>query len=79
MLKGCNKKASVTRDIFTAWIDHTTSRPLINDIICKVGLKDLNLCSKWGCDGSPGHSEYKKKFLRESIVISDAYLWADLN
>ena len=37
------------------------------------GSKSLTLISKWGCDGSSGHSQYKQKFQKQGIT--DEYLF----
>ncbi|KMQ89641.1 out at first protein [Lasius niger] len=59
-------------------LDHTVQRILllqheVLDIVTPVQLSELQLISKWGCDGSSGQSEYKQKFSDETI--SDASIF----
>ena len=35
---------------------------------------NLVLVSKWGCDGSTGHSQYKQKASSENLSDSDLFL-----
>lgn len=56
-------------------LDHTTSRLLMIDSVYKIGLNNLMLYSKWGCDGSSGQSEYKQVLPEESQLVSDANLF----
>ncbi|CAH2092745.1 unnamed protein product [Euphydryas editha] len=56
-------------------LDHTTTRIFQTKSEEQLSsiAPELTLCSKWGCDGSSGHSEYKQTF--EEGDISDANIF----
>ena len=61
-----------------ALLDHTTRRlaevqmPVLKHLV-SVGVVEFKLVSKWGCDGSSGHSRYKQKF--QDAEADDEYLF----
>lgn len=63
-----------------ALLNHTATRLMFlqEEVLSSLSKQDtqpqlLTLISKWGCDGSAGHSEYKQKFAKESQ--SDSYVF----
>jgi hypothetical protein len=60
-----------------ALLDKTVSRIImaqknVIDILLDNISKEFLLISKWGCDGSTGHSEYKQRLLEG---VSDYYIF----
>jgi hypothetical protein len=58
-------------------LDHTVLRLMQtqHEVIEKQeNLQNLNLITKWGFDGSSGHSEYKQKFINSSIIDASIFL-----
>lgn len=51
-------------------LDHTAERILKSKPLSEIRdmPNDLKLISKWGCDGSSGHSEYQQKFTDENTT-----------
>jgi hypothetical protein len=61
-----------------ALLDKTASRTIIPqkngiDIVLDDTSKEFVLISKWGCDGSTGHSEYKQRSLKD-VSDSDIFI-----
>lgn len=56
-------------------LDHTTARILKIENIYNPTKRNLQLLTKWGCDGSSGQSEYKQILPNESNLVSDANLF----
>lgn len=60
-------------------LDLTVKRIILsqNEVFANISKKNLRNCilvSKWGCDGSTGHSEYKQKSSSESFRDSDIFM-----
>jgi len=59
-------------------LDHTVERMFKSfdtKMIANIDKEELILISKWGCDGSSGQSEFKQKFLDDSLNVSDAFMY----
>lgn len=56
-------------------LNHTSERLLTSKTVPDLGTvsSELRLLSKWGCDGSSGHSEYKQRF--EDPTLSDTSIF----
>ena len=62
-----------------AILDHTVDciRNMQNDVILSLTTEQLNsllLISKWGCDGSSGHSQYKQVFENDGDSDSSIFV-----
>ena len=57
-------------------LNHTISRILKNktEELENIGSDTMTLVSKWGCDGSSGHSEYKQGFDKENVTDANMFL-----
>lgn len=57
-------------------LNHTATRIMqgkSEEDVCAMG-SELTLISKWGCDGSSGHSEYKQTFEEENASDASMFL-----
>lgn len=74
-VKICETSAQVT---LQGLLNHTVERifkiPKCVDILRKEKLSDVTLHSKWGFDGSSGHSSYKQAFLDSSSSDSAVFI-----
>lgn len=57
-------------------LDHTATRILMaqSEEMLENMDEETTLVSKWGCDGSSGHSEYKQVFTEENISDANMFL-----
>lgn len=57
-------------------LDHTVSRIFQTKTKSEIDEipNELNLISKWGCDGSSGHSEYHQRFTDENVSDKNMFL-----
>lgn len=57
-------------------LDHTAARLMKSKSENEVASfpKYMQLMSKWGCDGSSGHSEYHQKFANETFSDKSMFL-----